>query len=346
VTAVIRERRVKLFFFLSALLLIFLAISKVENLLVSLIFAFVTAYMLAPAVDLLERRGFERKWAVILPFIALAVSLSIIVKVFFPTLLEQLQNLQQNYPKYSSAVSVFVTETEAQVTGFMQNIYPLDLKGRIEPQLMSWAGTFFQDLPAYVSKSLMIVFLTPLLAFFMLLDGKGFVRNLLSLVPNNFFELALNLQHQVATQLGGFIRARIIQSILVGLVIWIGLVALDFPYALVLAVVAGVLNVIPYLGPLVGVLPALVISFANGANHGEMAWIAGIYATAQALDAVLITPFVVAKIVDLHPITVILVIIAGSQMMGILGMVICIPVFSALKVSTIAIYKHLTDFRS
>lgn len=344
--AVVREGRVKLFFFLTALLFIFVAIAKVDNLLVSLIFAFVTAYMLAPAVDLLERQGFERKWAVIVPFVTLAVGMGILVKIFSPMLMEQLQNLQENYPKYSSAVSQFVSESEGQVTKFLKNIYPLDLKGSVEPQLMTWAGTFFKDLPAYVSKSLMIVFLTPLLAFFMLLDGKGLMRNLLSLVPNNFFELALNLQYQVATQLGGFIRARIIQSILVGLVIWVGLVALGFPYALVLAVIAGILNVIPYLGPLVGVLPALIISFANGADHGEMAWIATIYTTAQVLDMVLITPFVVAKIVDLHPITVILVIIAGSQMMGILGMVICIPVFSALKVSTIAIYKHLTDFRS
>jgi putative permease len=192
----------------------------------------------------------------------------------------------------------------------------------------------------------MVLFLSPLLAFFMLLDGRVFVRRIINLVPNNLFELTLNLQHQVASQIGGFIRARIIQSLLVSVVIWIGLLIIHFPYALVLALVAGILNVIPYLGPVIGALPALVICFANGGNIGDIAIISIIYGASQAIDAALITPLVVAKIVDLHPITVILVIIAGSQLMGVLGMIICIPIFSAFKVSSIAIYKHLTDFRT
>jgi putative permease len=333
-------------FFLGAIILLFVTVAKVQNLLVSVIMAFVNAYMLAPAVDFFERRGLDRKWAVAIPFFGLTLAFVVTIKIFVPILMEQGHTLQNNFPKYLEAVTRFVTDAETQITGLMQNIYPINLKGQIQPQMMAWAGNIFQDVPNYISQSLMILFLTPLLTFFMLLDGRGFVRDLLSLVPNSFFELALNLHHQVATQLGGFIRARIIQSILVGMVIWAGLLVLDFPYALVLAIFAGIMNVIPYLGPLIGVLPALIISFANGGSSGEMAWIASIYTLAQILDTVLITPFVVAKIVNLHPVTVILVIILGNQLMGILGMIICIPVFSALKVSVIAIYKHLTDFRS
>ena len=106
------------------------------------------------------------------------------------------------------------------------------------------------------------------------------------------------------------------------------------------------MNVIPYLGPLIGIMPAVIISFANGGHESSLFWLLVIYGGAQILDALLIVPFVVAKIVDMHPVTVILAILVGSQTMGVLGMIICIPVFSALKVTVNAIYKHLVDFRS
>jgi putative permease len=180
----------------------------------------------------------------------------------------------------------------------------------------------------------------------MLLDGKDYVRRLLSLVPNNLFELALNLSHQISEQMGGFVRARILESFLVGFMIWLGLLILGFPYALILALFAALMNVIPYLGPFIGAVPALVICLANSHPDSTLLWIIAIYAIAQILDIVFIIPFVVAKIVDLHPVTVVLAVIVGSQVMGILGMIISIPLFSAFKVSASAIYKHLTDFRT
>lgn len=344
--AILRERRIKLVFFLATLLLILFSIARIENLLISLILAFVTSYMLSPLVDFLERKGLSRKWAVILPFLALSLGVALSIQLLTPTLIDQIGTLKENFPKYAEVATQFSSKITHDLAGLLKNIYPLDIQKTLAPKIIGWTTEFFQDLPNYISKSLMITFLVPLLTFFMLLDGRQFVRQLLTLVPNNIFELALNLNHQIGSQLGGFIRARFVQSLLVSLVIWIGLLIMDFPYALVLAVVAGVLNIIPYLGPLIGFFPAVLICFANGGDGSEYAWLAIIYGAAQILDAVLITPFVVAKIVNLHPITVILVIIVGSQLMGVLGMVICIPIFSALKVSTIAIYKHLTDFRS
>lgn len=344
--AVILERRIKLAFFLAALVLLLLAVAKIENFMVSLILGFVTSYMLSPVVDLLERKGLSRKWATVIPFLGLTIAVVIAIQLVFPMLSEQISTLKVNLPKYVAVGTSIFTKAETEVVGLIKSVYSGDIVSTLQPHLTSWATDFFQGLPNYISKSLMILFLTPLLAFFILLDGRQFVRSFLTLVPNNFFELALNLNHQIGTQIGGFIRARIVQSTLVGAVIWIGLMMLSFPYALVLAVAGGVLNVIPYLGPLIAVIPAVLISLSGGTDGSELAWIGIIYTTAQVLDAALITPFVVARIVNLHPVTVILVIIAGSQMMGVLGMIICIPIFSALKVSTIAIYKHLTDFRS
>ncbi|GIL18806.1 MAG: AI-2E family transporter [Oligoflexia bacterium] len=344
--AIVRERRIKLIFFLGSLILLFLVITQVQNMLISFLFAFVSYYLLSPAVDIIERRGFSRTLATVIPFLFAALVVGVCAIIFSPMLVNQLQTLQSNFPKYLYAANYFLENLESQIGSLMQNVYPINIKGTIQPQIMGWATAFFQKLPEFISQSFTILFLAPFLTFFMLTDGRDFSRKLLSFVPNNFFELTLNLNHQINTQMGGFIRARLIESIVVGLIIWVGLLILDFPYALILALFAGLLNVIPYVGPVLGALPALLISFASGGNSAEILWIISIYGLAQVIDTVVLVPFLVAKIVDLHPVTVVLAIIIGSQLMGILGMIICIPVVSALKVTFIALYKHFTDFRT
>jgi len=344
--AVERERKLKLFFFLSALTLLIFAIILIKNIFVSFLLALVTYYMLAPIVDFLERRGLSRTLSTTIPFLLLIVLFAVLAQIFFPVLMDQVNSLKYDFPKYLEASTKFLTNLENEATVFFEQIYPVNIRGNIQPRIMGYAEDLFKNLPDYISQSLTIFFLTPFLAFFMLVDGKDFVRKILALVPNNFFELALNMNHQISAQMGSFIRARFLESILIGFVIWAGLMILGFPYALILAVFAGVMNVIPYLGPFIGIAPALIICFAHAHSTSTMLWIVLIYALAQVLDIILIIPLVVAKIVDLHPVTVVLVVIVGSQLMGILGMIISIPLFSALKVSTSAIYKHLTDFRS
>jgi len=343
---IIKEQRVKLIFFLGALGLLFLALLLVKNLLISILIAFVTYFLLSPAVGYLERRGLSRQLATAIPFFTLTILIVASIQILIPTLIEQSKDLQLAFPKYIDAGSRFLANLERQISSFMAQVYPIDVKGEIGPRVTAMAQSLFQNVPDYISQSLAVVFLAPFISYFMLTDGPSFMRKLLSLVPNRFFELALHLNYQISGQLGGFIRARILESALVGMVIWVGLLIVGFPFALILAVVAGIMNVIPYLGPFIGAAPAIIIHFANGGSNTALLWLLFIYALAQILDIVLIVPFVVAKIVDLHPVTVVLAVIVGSQMMGILGMIISIPLFSALKVSAYAIYKHLTDFRA
>jgi putative permease len=343
---ILKEHRVKLLFFLGALAGLFLILLLVKNLLISTVLAFVTYYMLAPTVDYLERRGLGRRLATLIPFAILAILVIVAIQIFIPSLVEQSKALQLAFPKYVEAGSRFLAQMEMQVSSFMAQVYPIDIKGEIEPHVTAMAQNFFQNVPEYISRSLTVFFLAPFLSYFMLTDGPTFMRKLLSLVPNRFFELALHLNYQISLQLGGFIRARILESALVGLVIWIGLLAMGFPFSLILAVVGGITNIIPYLGPFLGAAPAIIIHFANGGSNSTLLWLLFVYALAQVLDFILIVPFVVAKIVDLHPVTVVLAVIVGSQLLGVLGMIISIPLFSVLKVSTFAIYKHLTDFRA
>lgn len=344
--AIVREHRVKLLFFLSSLIFVGWIVLKVDNMLVSLILGIATFYLLTPVVDFLERRGLSRLTATTLPFVIVIGVQIFLLSLLVPVLWEQVKHLQLNSDRYLETLNNGVEQMQSRLFLMLGDFHELNLRESLVPHVIEWGTQFFQRLPVYVSQSFTVILLAPLFAYFMLLDGRDFIRRWLSLVPNPLFEMALNLNYQIGSQIGGFIRARMIQSLLIGLFIWLGLLIIDFPFALILGIIAGILNIIPYVGPVIGALPAFFICLANGGGSTELLLLLFIYVLSQVLDTVILVPFLVARIVNLHPITVLLSIIAGAQLMGILGMIICIPVVSALKVTLYSVYRHMTDFRT
>src|SRR5690606_15331034 len=145
---------------------------------------------------------------------------------------------------------------------------------------------------------------------------------------------------------GDFIRARLIEAFIVGLVVWVGLAILQFPYALFLSLFAAVMNLIPYVGPFIGAVPAFVIAIINQEPSLNVLLMSMVYFIAQLVDIVFVIPLVVARTVNLHPVTVIVVFIIGASLMGVLGMIISVPVASVLKLILYTIYDQLIKFRA
>ncbi len=338
-----RIRRIKLWFFLFSLAFSVFLIFWVKNLLVSVFLAFVGFFLLKPFVDFLVRQGLSRLVSTLFPFLFFSLVFFGISLIVFPTLGTQVDELKGELPKYVEGTQKMLQSWESGLFSFL----PAESKQRfgleLSQKVQQIAQSIFTDLPENLLSSLTVLFLAPFLCFFMLLDGKEFYRRMISTVPNAYFELSMYLQHQIMEQMGGFIRARLVESILVGFVIWIGLAVIQFPYALVLAVFAALMNLIPYLGPLIGVIPGILIALVNQETNTVTSYIVFIYLLAQLIDALVIVPMVVARIVNLHPVTVVLVVMVGSQTMGILGMIISIPVASAVKIIYASIYQHITD---
>ena len=166
------------------------------------------------------------------------------------------------------------------------------------------------------------------------------------LVPNSVFEMVLDLQYQINRQLGQFIRARFLEASIVGLVTFLGLSLISFPFAFLLGGFAALTNLIPYIGPIIGAIPAVIIALVNNYETWDLSFLIGVYLIAQLIDAGILVPILVARIVNLHPVTVVLLIILGGQFMGILGMIISIPLANALKVTALAVYEHITQFKN
>lgn len=323
-----------------------IVILTVENMLLSSILAFVLSYLLGPLVNYLERAGIQRVWATTASFLLAGAVLSGTILALTPFISLQINTLKLELPKYIHGITRLMADTEERLQALTGALYSIDLSEQVESFLVSSTTTVFEGVPAILTQSLTVMLLAPFLAFFMIKDGRHISKGILSLVPNTIFELTLNLHHQINEQMGHFVRARLLEAAIVGMVTWIGLTIIDFPFAALLALFAALTNLIPYIGPIIGAIPAVLIALINAETAFGLFLVTSVYFVAQIIDAAFIIPLVVAKIVDLHPVTVMVAIIIGAQVMGVLGMLISIPVASALKVTLSAIYRHLTDFRA
>jgi putative permease len=331
---------------IAILLTVLIVVLSVDNLLVSSLIAFVVAYTVGPAVNFIERQGVSRAMATALVFLMISVVLILIGFWVAPYFGSTLAGLKEDMPRFIVGVGHFISEMQERVQSISGPLANFDLNTRVETFLTNWTNHFFETLPSYIKTFITVMLLGPFLAFFMIKDGRLVLRGTLGLVPNHLFETALSLLNQINVQVGQFVRARLLESFVVGLVTALGLAFISFPYALLLGVFAGLTNLVPYLGPILGAVPAFVIAAVNGYSSLNIAAVAMVYVVAQLIDAGFLIPLMVAKIVDLHPVTVIVVMIAGAQVLGVLGMIISIPVASTLKVTVSTIYRHLIDTRT
>ena len=341
---ILHRENLKLFYILGFFVSILFLIFYIENLLISSVLAFVIFYVLSPVVNVCERAGMNRSLSIFAIYTLNTIFVILAFYIFIPLMIDQSSLLEQEWPELQRGVLGIIERLE----GRLKRIFHYDeifLTDTLGDWMIRETTEFSTLLPKWIRNSLTTLFLTPFLAFFMLRDGSYVKRVLLQLIPNNFFEVSLKLIYEMNDQIGSFIRARIAEAMIVGFVTWLGLIIVGFPYAALLALFAALTNLIPYLGPIIGAVPAVVIVLVNpdvvfDSMSMNLIVISIIYLTAQLLDAFFIIPVVVAKIVNLHPVTVILVIILGAQVLGVLGMIISIPVASLCKLFISTFYQH------
>ena len=163
----------------------------------------------------------------------------------------------------------------------------------------------------------------------------------LRIVPNNIVERAYYLYYQFNTKFGDYIFAKALEAVIVGTIITTGLLIIDFPFAFLLGIVAGVTNILPYIGPLLGFLPALIIGLVDQNPDTTLGAMLMLYLIANIFDLAFVFPVLVSKIVNLHPIIVVVSVILGSQFGGIIGMIISIPMAAFIKLLFEELYLEL-----
>jgi predicted PurR-regulated permease PerM len=173
------------------------------------------------------------------------------------------------------------------------------------------------------------------MSFYWLTTRQPLLDLLMRLSPLHLRERTRTIWNDVETTLGAYVRGQAIMVLTIGVASFLGLMALRVDYALPLAVVAGLTEVVPIVGPIIGAVPAVLIAFADSPIKGLL--VVGLYVVVQQLEANILVPKVMESNVGLNPLLVIIAIIAGSTLNGVVGALLAIPVAGALQV----IAQHL-----
>ncbi|HVH11567.1 MAG TPA: AI-2E family transporter, partial [Longimicrobium sp.] len=192
------------------------------------------------------------------------------------------------------------------------------------------------------------VFLTPILIFYLLRDWRSIERRLGELVPAPYRDRVVGFASEYDRLLARYLRGQLLAAGIVGVLTWLGFLIAGFPYALLLGVVAGVFNIIPYMGLVASLIPALFIAVFSANPLMALLKIAIVFAVVQALDGSVIGPRVVGEAVGLHPVWVLLALAVSGYFFGFVGLLIAVPLAVLVKLlltSALARYRASSLFR-
>jgi predicted PurR-regulated permease PerM len=303
-----------------------------------LIGAGILYYLTKPVMHFLEKLKVPRVLSIILVFLLLILIVFFIVTYIAPIAEKQFTNLVDNIPVMVKGVQDLISYWQENQTAIPQEVneaidkFTHNLQSHIE-NLMSYLFGFISQLISFIAA----VVLVPFFLFFMLKDGEKLAPYVTQIFEKKKADNIRRLLHKIDVVLTAYIQGQMIVSFCVGILLFIGYLILGLKYSLTLALFAMLMNVIPFLGPFIAVIPALIV----GAFQSPMMiiWVAIVTLIAQQIESNLISPNVMGKVLDLHPLTVITVILAAGSIAGFVGILFAVPFYAVIKTIIVHAYK-------
>jgi putative permease len=330
----------------SASSLIGLSRSAFSVLFLPLLCSLVLAFLLDPLVSKCERI-FSRTGSILIVYV-LTLGLALLCVLWIaPHWQNFWNNLGTDFPRYTSQL----IKSLNNILAALHDRFPVVEDYNLPTRVRNWAEQLLAAMLAQTPQSAMkiggLMVIVPLFTFFFLRDGRGILRACVDLSPNRHFEMIRDLSYLVSRQLSQFVRGRILEALIVGIVVAAGLSLTDIRYAPMLGIFAGVTNLIPYIGPIIGMIPGILIAFVDLGAGGQFWWIVILYVLiAQVLiDNFILIPILISRVSNLHPLLVFFAIIVGGKLYGIIGMIIGVPIVSVIKITLLEVRTYRRNFR-
>lgn len=318
----------------------------VSNLIIILALSILLAFIFIPFIYSLEGQGFTRLTSTLIVFAAMAVLIYLGLSVVIPKFSYQMDQLIQRLSEFSYIDQIKILQ------GWLADTLPFidtsNLSTRIEEFVSTQIVNSFESISTLLSSIVSVIavlVIVPFITFFLLKDSKRILKGLLSLMPNNYFEMSYWILKKVSLQLGLFVRAWIFDATFVGTLLGFGFYIIGIPSALPLGVIAGLGHLIPYFGPIIGAIPAIILSLMQTGDLSQVPLIIIVVLGVYAIDNGFVQPYVFGKSVDIHPIVIILLIIGGGQIFGLIGMLLAVPIATVIKTSAMEIYFALKNYK-
>ncbi len=343
-------------YYLLLALLAAITVYGIYELRVPLSIAVILYFLMNPMVDFLEGLGVGRAIASALALIFLLLMVVLMITYFVPLIGSEVSSILSRGDFYKAkAISIL-----EGLKSFIQNTLPgildaesLDIK-EISSQLFSLISSFLPEssgileglgvVQTYVTNIIFNSIIATIALFFLLLQGSDIYIRLMELIPNRYFELTLILVHTVKKKINSYLLALAGQIIIMTTIFSVGLSIAGIPYAPILGLLAGFINIIPYLGPMIGMVPILIIAILDSGFSTPFFSALAVIGIAQLVDQVFNQPILLARAVNLNPILALIALGAFQSMLGVVGMIIGIPFTGILLVVIPVVKRNLRAF--
>lgn len=293
--------------------------------------ALLIAYLIYPFVQWLHTYQIPKALAVIIIFSLFFLTIGLLIYRAYPTIMFQLTELNEQLPElikmYETMIVTIYDSTAFFPDGFHEQLDQFIVK--IESNAERMLGKLL-DRSVKVVDLFIIISLIPVLVFYFLKDYDLMKRFLKQFIPMKYFQNSKMLVKALDQTLGKYIRAQIIISLFITLTTYLCFHLLDLNYALLLAIIIGITNIIPYFGPIIGAIPAIFVAIT--VSYKLVIFVIIIIFIIQMIEGNFLSPYIVGKSINIHPVIIILALLIGGKISGVLGMILAVPFLTVVKV--------------
>lgn len=296
-------------------------------------------YLLNPLVKLLERLHWRRfrlthTLAVVVVFIGLFAVIGYGAAWVVPRLVSQVTTLIGNIPDFARSSEAVLQKAARhpwlQQIDFSKYLTQLQTAfGKYAESFVTGLTTGIGSIIGTVTSVTVTAITVPVMLFYMLKDGKKLMPSLRKWIPAKHADQTVELLSRMNATIARYIGGQILECLFVGTFTGIGYTVIGMKYALLLGVFAGFCNLIPYVGPYIGILPALIVAFTISTNM--VIYVIIVVVIVQQVDGNLVYPNIIGRTLQIHPLTIIIILLAAGNIAGLLGMILAIPLYAVFK---------------
>lgn len=319
-------------------------LTSVRPILSPFLLALALAYLLAPVVEVLIRRGVGRKTAIAIVFLGIIGTLAITIFLLIPKLYWELSKLTSVLPETMAAVEQKVLDFRSnfQAAGLPHQVISLMDQHLVqgESSMVTWLDGVLDNIPKILT-SMTLLILSPVIAIYFLADWERIQGGLLRIVPQRKRVAWQRLIQDISHIVRSYIRGNILVALIVGVLTGVGVKLVGMDYALLIGVLCGLFDLIPYFGPLIGAIPAVLLGLVVSPFMAIKVLI--VILIVQQLESSVISPKLMGDSVGLHPLWIIFALLAGGEFAGFWGMLLSVPVAAVIRVIIRHIYFWLVS---
>jgi len=301
----------------------------IRDILALLFISVIIVAVLDPIVDWMQKKRIPRALGVAIVYVLILVISGVIISFLVPPLIGQIRDFSAQLPEYFQNIQQSFRGIQDFLAASQISFNFQDIFGSFGNNLSGVSSNIFSTTVGVFSGFVSAIVVMSL-AFYMLVREDGIKNFAVLLTPEKYRDYAVSSVHRIMEKIGKWMQGELILIIAVAILDSVGLHLLGVPYALALGMLAGLLEIIPYIGPVISAIPGIILGFTISPAAGILT--AALYFIVQQLEGNIIVPQVMKKTVGLNPISVILVILVGAKLGGVMGIVLSVPLAATLSV--------------